>query len=81
MKGDYPQFQKSYSHQELIEHFMLDETEQSFPISRSLTTYCVRLELRSRPSAGITRHQRYNEPLQLPGRPGLFPHGRPVGHP
>jgi hypothetical protein len=30
MKGDYPQFQKSYSHEELIEHFMLDETEREF---------------------------------------------------
>src|SRR5439155_15886366 len=41
------------------------------PISRSLTAYCVRLELRSRPSAGITRHQRYNEPLRLPRAPSL----------
>ena len=41
------------------------------PISRSLTTCCVRLELRSRPSAGITRHQRYNEPLRLPRAPSL----------
>src|SRR2546430_11363006 len=41
------------------------------PISRSLTTYCVRLELRSRPSAGITRHHRYNEPLRLPRAPSL----------
>jgi hypothetical protein len=30
MKGDYPQFQKNYSHEELVEHFMLDETEQKF---------------------------------------------------
>jgi len=30
MKGDYPQFQKSYSHEELIEYFMLDETEREF---------------------------------------------------
>jgi hypothetical protein len=30
MKGDYPQFQKSYSHEELIEHFVLDETEREF---------------------------------------------------
>jgi hypothetical protein len=41
------------------------------PISRSLTTYCVRLELRSRPSTGITRLPRYNEPLRLPRAPGL----------
>src|ERR1700676_4141642 len=41
------------------------------PISRSLTTCCVRLELRSRPSTGITRLHRYNEPLRLPRAPGL----------
>ena len=42
-----------------------------FPISRSLTTYCVRLELRSHPSTGITRPQRYREPLRLPRAPSL----------
>src|SRR6202790_412943 len=42
-----------------------------YPISRSLTTCCVRLELRSRPSAGITRLPRYNEPLRLPRAPDL----------
>ena len=41
------------------------------PISRSLTTYCVRLELRSLPSTGITRLQRYYEPLRHPRAPGL----------
>src|SRR5262249_43435708 len=41
------------------------------PISRSLTTYCVRLELRSRPSSGITRLHRYNGPLRLPRAPSL----------
>jgi hypothetical protein len=41
-----------------------------YPISRSLTTYCVRLELRPRPSPGITRLHRYNEPLRLPRAPG-----------
>src|SRR5215471_6324435 len=39
------------------------------PISRSLTTYCVRLELRSRPSPGIARLHRYNGPLRLPRAP------------
>src|SRR5580658_2027378 len=39
--------------------------------ARSLTTYCVRLELRSLPSPGITRLHRYNEPLRLPRAPGL----------
>src|SRR6202521_1327219 len=41
------------------------------PISRSLTTCCVRLELRSLPSTGITRLQRYYEPLRHPKAPGL----------
>ena len=41
------------------------------PISRSFTTYCVRLELRSRPSTGITRLHQYHEPLRLPRAPGL----------
>jgi len=30
MKGDYPQFQKSYSHEDLIEHFLLDGREREF---------------------------------------------------
>jgi len=30
MKGDYPQFQESYSHDELVEYFTLDETEREF---------------------------------------------------
>ena len=41
------------------------------PISRSLTTYCVCLELRSLPSTGVTRLQRYYEPLRHPRAPGL----------
>src|SRR5260370_2697027 len=41
------------------------------PISRSFTTYCVCLELRSLPSTGITRLQRYYEPLRHPKAPGL----------
>src|SRR5713101_8532978 len=41
------------------------------PISRSVTTYCVCLELRSLPSTGITRLQRYNEPLRHPRAPSL----------
>src|SRR5580704_9464607 len=41
------------------------------PISRSLTTCCVRLELRSLPSPGVTRLQRYCGPLRLPTAPGL----------
>src|SRR6266481_3436576 len=42
-----------------------------FPISVSFTTYCVCLELRSLPSTGITRLQRYYEPLRHPKAPGL----------
>jgi hypothetical protein len=41
------------------------------PISRSLATYCVRLELRSLPSPGVARLRRYYEPLRHPGAPGL----------
>ena len=42
-----------------------------FPISRSFTTYCVFLELRSLPSTGVTRLQRYYEPLRHPKAPSL----------
>src|ERR1017187_3383304 len=42
-----------------------------YPISRSLTTSCVCLELRSLPSAGITRPRRYCGPLRHPRAPGL----------
>src|SRR4029077_18507086 len=42
-----------------------------YPISRSLTTYCVRLELRSRPSTGFDRLMRYDGPLRLPRVPSL----------
>ena len=41
------------------------------PISMSFTTYRVCLELRSLPSTGITRLQRYYEPLRYPRAPGL----------
>ena len=41
------------------------------PISRSLTTFCVRLELRSLPSTGVTRLQHYYEPRRHPRAPGL----------
>src|SRR5215475_4792024 len=42
-----------------------------YPISRSLTTCCVRLELRPLPSTGVTRLPRYCEPLRHPRAPGL----------
>src|SRR2546423_11236701 len=42
-----------------------------FPISRSFATYCVCLELRSLPSASVTRLPRYYEPLRHPGAPSL----------
>src|SRR5438132_14252359 len=41
------------------------------PISRSVTTYCVCPELRPLPSTGITRLQRYYEPLRHPRAPSL----------
>src|SRR5204862_1400335 len=41
------------------------------PISRSLTTSCVGLELRPLPSTGITRLQRYYWPLRHPSAPSL----------
>jgi hypothetical protein len=41
------------------------------PISRSFATYCVCLELRSLPSTGVTRLQRYCEPLRHPKAPSL----------
>src|SRR3984893_15550939 len=41
------------------------------PISRSLTTSCVCLELRALPSTGITRLHRYDGPLRHPIAPGL----------
>src|SRR5271156_7246431 len=37
----------------------------------SFTTCCICLELRSLPSTGITRLQRYYEPLRHPKAPGL----------
>src|SRR5260370_17883322 len=42
-----------------------------FPNPPSLATYCVCLELRPLPSTGITRLQRYYEPLRHPSAPGL----------
>src|SRR5208282_4911430 len=41
-----------------------------FPISMSFATFCVCLELRSLPSAGVTRFPRYYEPLRHPAAPG-----------
>src|SRR6266446_672884 len=41
------------------------------PISRSFTARCVCLEPRPLPSTGITRLQRYCEPLRHPNAPGL----------
>src|SRR5205823_6680357 len=42
-----------------------------FPISRPLAACCVCLEPRPLPSTGITRLQRYYEPLRHPSAPGL----------
>src|SRR5712672_2986101 len=56
-----------------------------FPISRSFTTYCVCLELRSLPSTGITRLQRYYEALRHFGwfltTFGFFPQDYPRAEP
>ena len=41
------------------------------PNLRVLATCCVRLELRSLPSTGVTRLQRYYEPLRHPRAPSL----------
>ena len=41
------------------------------PNLQALTTCCVRLELRSLPSPGVTRLHRYYEPLRIPTAPGL----------
>ena len=41
------------------------------PISMSFATFCVCLELRPLPSPGVTRLQRYYEPLRHPRAPGL----------
>src|SRR6202045_818722 len=42
-----------------------------YPISRPLAACCVCLEPRPLPSTGITRLQRYCEPLRHPSAPGL----------
>ena len=47
------------------------------PISRSFTTYCVGLELRSLPSTGVTRFRGATNLSTTPKRPA-FPRGRPV---
>src|ERR1700684_4154454 len=41
------------------------------PISVSFATFCVCLELRPLPSAGVTRFPRYYEPLRHPRAPSL----------
>ena len=41
------------------------------PISMAFATFCVCLELRSLPSAGVTRFRRYCEPLRHLRAPGL----------
>ena len=41
------------------------------PISMSLATFCVCLELRSLPSTRVTWFPRYYEPLRHPRAPGL----------
>src|SRR5712672_3713571 len=55
--GRVPQ-REAHAASELLLEFI------GFPISRSFTTYCVCLELRSLPSTGVTRLPRYYEPLR-----------------
>src|SRR5207237_10738603 len=43
----------------------------SSPIPRSFVASCVSFQLRLLPSTGVTRFQRYYEPLRHPTRPGL----------
>ena len=43
----------------------------SSPIPRSFVASCVSFQLRLLPSTGVTRFQRYYEPLRYPTRPGL----------
>src|SRR5260370_39033496 len=50
------------------------------PISRFLTTSCVCLEPRPLPSTGVTRLQRYYEPLRHPIAPSLTVTGLRFGH-
>jgi hypothetical protein len=49
------------------------------PISKSLTTCCISVELRSLPSTGVTRLQRYCEPLRHPKAPGPPRYGSRLG--
>jgi hypothetical protein len=50
---------------------LVAELVGSSPVSGTLATYCVVLELRPLRSAGITRLLRYYEPLRHPTRPSL----------
>src|SRR5438552_19155500 len=74
--------QADFSHPALGQDFTLSRATPSaasehlleligFPISRSFTTYCACLELRSLPSTGVTRLPRYYEPLRHPRAPSL----------
>src|ERR1700677_5253037 len=53
----------------------------SLPISLSFVASCADLQPRPLPSTGITRLQRYYEPLRHPSRPNTIPRGRLVGEP
>src|SRR5215472_201503 len=64
-----------------IQYRHLRDITLGCPISRSLTTSCVGLELRPLPSTGITRLPRYYEPPCHPQCARPVPHGRPVDHP
>src|SRR5712672_584796 len=84
--------QADFSHPALGQDFTLSRATPSAasehlleligsPISMSFTTYCVCLGLRSLPSTGVTRLQRYCEPLCHPMAPGLSSLTTPWGFP
>src|ERR1700730_2558482 len=84
--------QADYPHPALGQDFTLSRATPSaasghlleligFPISRSFTTYCVCLELRSLPSTGVTRLQRSYDPVRLPPWPPPFATLRPLPSP
>src|SRR5713101_2702126 len=66
-------FTPSHSHSRATPSAVSEHSSELIgcPISRSFTTFCVCLELRSLPSTGITRLHRYNEPLRHPSAPSL----------
>ena len=67
----YRKHSRSSTYAQMIFTLDPEAPHVSFPISMSFATFCVCLELRSLPSAGVTRFPRYYEPLRHPRAPGL----------